>query len=190
MYQAQPDSPDYVVASPGINSLVTTIPFNDLAGILAGPGLITLRTSDSDTTPETIFYPFGAVQGNSLVGITRGFGGTVAKAFPTGSLGCRAHTAYDHNTFVSNILDLVALMPVVLTGVETNVSDNQTISCPIGGTPAVVFVQGLCDNADPYMTYMQFVSPASKGLNSFTVNIKTNSGDPGNPMTIQWMAIL
>jgi hypothetical protein len=108
MYQGQADSPDYIVASPGIGSGDTTIPFNSLSGILAGPGLITLRLSDADTTPETIYYPSNAVQGSSLVGVTRGFGGTTAKAFPAGSLGCRAHTAYDQNTFILNINDLVS----------------------------------------------------------------------------------
>ena len=103
MYPAQPDSPDYTLAA-DITAIATTITFADLTGLLAAPNTLTIRVDDTDTTPETVYYAT-YVSGNTLT-VTRGYGGTTAKSFIAGAKACRAHTAFDHNTFRSNILDL------------------------------------------------------------------------------------
>ena len=106
MYPAQPDSPDFTLAADITSTGQTVIVFVSLSGLLAAPNTITMRADDSDTTPETMYYGTDP-SGNTLT-VTRGFGGTTAKTFLAGALACRAHTAYDHNTFRGNILDLVS----------------------------------------------------------------------------------
>ena len=103
MYPAQPDSPDFTLTN-DISDTETSITFDDLTGILPAPNTLTIRQDDNDTTPETVYYAT-YTSGNTLT-VTRGYGGTVAKPFTAGALACRAHTAFDHNTFRSNILDL------------------------------------------------------------------------------------
>lgn len=107
MFPAQPDSPDFELAA-DISDSETSLTFIDLTGLLAAPNTLTIRQSDNppDTTPETVYYAIDPV-GTTLT-VTRGYGGTAAKAFTAGALVCRGHTAHDHNTFRSNIADIVS----------------------------------------------------------------------------------
>jgi hypothetical protein len=106
MYPAQPDSPDFELAADITTMGQTDIIFVSLVGLLTAPNTLTIRQGDSDTTPETVYYATDPV-GTTLT-VTRGQGGTVAKTFTAGAKACRAHTALDHNTIRSNILDIVS----------------------------------------------------------------------------------
>lgn len=136
MYPAQPDSPDFELAA-DISDSETSITFIDLTGILPAPNTLTIRTDDSDTTPETVYYAT-YTSGNTLT-VTRGYGGTVAKSFSAGALACRAHTAFDHNTFRSNILDLDSTVFHKATAGEIN-------ALTVKGAPAAADVMLIEDS--------------------------------------------
>ncbi len=63
-----------------------------------GPNLATLGEDDG---AELIYY--NAKNGNSLLGVLRGFHGTVAQAWPVGSLVYRAYSTVDQDAFIGNI---------------------------------------------------------------------------------------
>ena len=128
--------------------------------------------------------------GNTLSGVTRGYGGTTAKAFAAGALACRANTAQDHALFKANILDLATLAYGMTHGSQANVNDGDSINHNLSSTPTTIIVIGLFDPTDPITPYMLPPTVGTKNPTSFTVNLKTNSGQPGNANTIMWMAIL
>ncbi|MNR93707.1 Sialidase [compost metagenome] len=86
--------------SAAVDATQTTITVLDVSVIPAAPNQLTIGT---DETAETITYT--GVSGSNLTGVTRGFQGT-AKAWPVGTKVARYFTAYDHDTFRSNITDL------------------------------------------------------------------------------------
>jgi len=137
MYPAQPDSPDFELAA-DISGSDTSLTFVDLTGILAAPNTLTIRQDDSDTTPETVYYAT-YVSGNTLT-VTRGYGGTAAKTFTDGALACRAHTALDHNTIRSNILDLDSV-------VFHKTTDGEIYGLTLKATPAGTDVLMIEDSA-------------------------------------------
>lgn len=187
MYPAQADSPDFTLALP-IGTTDTSITFNSLTGLLAAPNLLTLRAGDYDTTPETVKYT--GISGNTITGVSRGYGGTTAKSFDPGALACRANTAIDHALFLANIQDLATIAYGIARGVATNVSDGGSITHGLGVTPTSVIVSIQSTGAEPTMPYIMMPSVQSKGTNTFTVNIKTPQGDPGNPVTLNWIAMV
>ena len=187
MFDAQADSPDFTLAL-DISDSDTSIEFLDLSDLLPAPNLITIRTDNSDLTPETIYYPTDPT-GNTLSGVTRGYGGTVAKAFLAGALACRANTAEDHRLFKANILDLASGNQIVV-GTVTDVEDGVAVTYAPGGMPRALILVPVCSGFDTYMTFMQFVSLGSFSATQFIANIKTNTGSSGNPMTITWIAVM
>jgi hypothetical protein len=109
MYPAIANSPGTELSA-AITAAVTTIPVVNAAALPAAPNLATIGV---DETAETVYYT--GKSGNSLTGCTRGHGGTIARSWVTASKVARYFTAYDHNTFRANILDLVdylAYMPI------------------------------------------------------------------------------
>jgi hypothetical protein len=146
MYPAQPDSPDFELAA-DISDSATSITFIDLTGLLAAPNTLTLRQGDSDTTPETFYYAT-YVSGNTLT-VTRGYGGTVAKAFTAGAMACRAHTALDHNTLRANILDIVSSLSgyAVDTAVFHKATAGEINALTLKATPAAADVLMIEDSA-------------------------------------------
>lgn len=125
MYPGQVNSPDFVL-NHDIDATETTLVFVDLTGLLAAPNILVLRESNTDISPETIFYSADPV-GNTLI-VTRGYQGT-AKPFLAGAKANRAFTEKDHSLFKANIEDLanVKIQSVPPTGCKkvTNIYINE-----------------------------------------------------------------
>ncbi len=100
MYKGVNNSPETVLKS-AISADATTIPLQSIAGLPAAPNLATIGTDDD---AEVVLYT--TISGQSLVGCTRGFGGTEPKAWQSGETVARCYTKYDHDTFIENILEL------------------------------------------------------------------------------------
>jgi hypothetical protein len=109
MYPAIANSPGTELSA-AITATATTITVVNGAALPAAPNVCTIGV---DETAETVLY--AAKSGNTLTGVTRGHGGTTAKAWASASKVARYFTAYDHDTFRANILDLIdflAYMPI------------------------------------------------------------------------------
>ena len=100
MYVGQLGSP-VTELSQGINSTVTSIPTKNINVFPAPPNLASIGEGDQ---PEIILYT-GKVD-NSLTGVTRGFGGSIAQSWDIDTVIARVFTTYDHDTFRANILTL------------------------------------------------------------------------------------
>ena len=100
MYKGVNNSPETVLTA-AISASATTIPLQSISGLPAAPNLVTIGTDDD---AEVVLY--ATISGQSLVGCTRGFGGTEAKAWQSGETVARCYTKYDHDTFIENILEL------------------------------------------------------------------------------------
>jgi hypothetical protein len=100
MYQAIVNSPDTRLLA-SINSVVTTVGVQDIDKLPNGPNLAVI--SPDIENPETILYM--GKSGNNLTGVVRGFQGT-AQDWPINTIVSRVLTAYDINTFITNILGL------------------------------------------------------------------------------------
>jgi len=98
MYPAKVNSPATTLNG-GIDAAVTTIAVVDASVFPAAPNIAVIGTGED---AETILYT--GISVNDLTGVTRGFQGT-AKAWDTGTIISRMFTAYDHDTFKSNIAD-------------------------------------------------------------------------------------
>lgn len=99
MYAAVVNSPLTELAA-NVTADATSITVVNAATLPSAPNLLTIG---SDDTAETVRYT--AISGNTLT-VVRGFQGT-AKEWKAGAKVARYYTAYDHNTFVSNITDVV-----------------------------------------------------------------------------------
>lgn len=146
MYPAQPDSPDFELAA-DISDSETSLTFVDLTGILAAPNTLTIRQDDSDETPETVYYA-SYTSGNTLT-VTRGYGGTAAKAFTAGALVCRAHTANDLNIVQDNIEDLASSISglAVDTAVFHKATAGEINALTLKASPAATDVLMIEDSA-------------------------------------------
>ncbi|OMD21343.1 hypothetical protein BJP48_30195 [Paenibacillus odorifer] len=100
MYSAIANSPGTELSA-AITAAVTTIPVVTGSVLPEGPNIITIGV---DETSETVLYT--SKSGNSLIGCTRGFGGTTAKGWAVASRVARYYTAYDHDAFRKNLTDL------------------------------------------------------------------------------------
>lgn len=100
MYSAIANSPGTELSA-AITATTTTIPVLSGSILPDGPNIITIGV---DETSETVLYT--SKSGNSLIGCTRGFGGTTAKSWAAASRVARYYTAYDHEAFRKNITDL------------------------------------------------------------------------------------
>ena len=100
MYKGVNNSPETVLTA-AISASATTIPLQSISGLPAAPNLVTIGTDDD---AEVVLY--NTISGQSLVGCTRGFGGTEAKSWQQGETVARCYTKYDHDTFIENILEL------------------------------------------------------------------------------------
>ena len=99
MYSAKIGSPVTTLSS-GITSTDTTISVVNSAALPAAPNICTIgEAADSE------IVKYAGISGNDLIGVERGFQGT-AKSHATGSAVARYFTAYDHDTFRGNILEL------------------------------------------------------------------------------------
>ncbi|WP_213528800.1 gp53-like domain-containing protein [Paenibacillus cisolokensis] len=99
MYSAMPNSPVTELAA-AIDEAATSFDVINGNALPAAPNLATIGSSE---TAETVLYT--GKSGNTLSGVTRGFNGTAAQAWPAGSKVARYFTAYDHDAFRGNIAD-------------------------------------------------------------------------------------
>ena len=81
-----------------ISAETTTIPVANINAFPEAPNLATIGSGDN---AEVIRY--NGIDGARLTGCERGFGGTTASVWETGSPIYRAYTAHDHDTFIANI---------------------------------------------------------------------------------------
>jgi len=79
---------------------------------------------------------------------------------------------------------------VIVTGRATGVEDGVAVTYSPGGVPQRLIIQPIASGADTFMTFMQFVTLETFNGTEFIVNIKTNTGSSGNPMTIDWIAVM
>jgi hypothetical protein len=79
---------------------------------------------------------------------------------------------------------------VIVTGRATGVEDGVAVTYSPGGVPQRLIIQPIASGADTFMTFMQFVTLETFDGTEFIVNIKTNTGSSGNPMTIDWIAVM
>lgn len=109
MYPAITNSPGTELSG-ALTAAAVTVAVTDASKLPAAPNVCTIGTDEGS---ETIL--FTGKTGNTLTGCTRGFDGTTSRAWVAGSKVARYFTAYDHNTFRANILDLIdflAYMPI------------------------------------------------------------------------------
>ena len=99
MYQAIVNSPATTLTAP-ISDGATTIELADVGVLPDAPNLATIGKGDN---AETILYT--GKSGNNLTGVTRAFQG-IAQVWGTGTNVARYFTAYDHDTFITNITAL------------------------------------------------------------------------------------
>ena len=100
MYPAINNSPVSTLAQ-NISVNADTIELIDASVLPAAPNIATIGT---DENAELVLYT--GINGSSITGCTRGFNGTTARAWTSGSKVFRGFTAYDHDTFRDNISDL------------------------------------------------------------------------------------
>lgn len=117
MYAAVVNSPLTELAA-NVTANATSITVVNAAMLPLAPNLLTIG---SDDTAETVRYT--AISGNVLT-VVRGFQGS-AKEWNAGAKVARYYTAYDHNTFVSNISDVVTQLGAKETpaGAQAKVDD-------------------------------------------------------------------
>ncbi|WP_438432338.1 hypothetical protein [Gorillibacterium sp. sgz500922] len=108
LYPAVANSPQTELTA-AIPAAATTITVLDASKLPDGPNLATIGV---DETAETILYT--AKSGNTLSGVTRGFDGTTAKAWQTGTKIARYLTAYDINA-LQGVSNPAAAVPITLT---------------------------------------------------------------------------
>ncbi len=100
MYPAKNNSPKTSLSAAATASS-TSITVSDASVFPDAPNLAVIGT---EVDAEIIKYT--SKSGNKLSGVTRGINGTTAKAWPVGTNIARNFTAYDHELFRNNILDL------------------------------------------------------------------------------------
>lgn len=122
MYPAINNSPVTTLAA-AITTASTTIELVDASCLPAAPNLCTIGTDD---TAELIRYT--NISGNSLTGCTRGFNNTNVKAWAVGSKVYRAHTAYDHQTFIDNLNDLNSSRTTDEAAIQKNATDISNVA--------------------------------------------------------------
>jgi hypothetical protein len=103
MYPGMVNSPELTLTNPlGANPVTdTTITVTgDISKLPVGPNLMVIGTGED---AETVFYPLGQPVGNVFTGVTRGFDGSITKAWLAGEVVGRNFCNYDHATFITNI---------------------------------------------------------------------------------------
>lgn len=128
MYEAAANSPQTTLAA-DIDDATTTIPVQDVSTLPPPPNIAVIWFANM--TGETILYQ--GIDGNQLTDCIRGFQGT-ATAWPGGAKIARLFTAYDHNTFLTNIVKLQADLTEVQTGAGVTSVNGQTGAVTIDPT--------------------------------------------------------
>lgn len=100
MYTGKNNSPQTDITA-AIQASDTVIAVSDISAFPAAPNLATIG---ADETAEVIRY--NGITGNTLTGCERGFGGTTASQWDSGTVISRQITLYDLDTMQGNIREL------------------------------------------------------------------------------------
>ena len=97
MYPAKAGSPKTVLAN-DISASATQMTVADASVLPSAPNLAVIG---SDSTAEIVSY--AGKSGNTLTGLVRGLGGTVASVWESDTIVARNFTSFDHDRFKENI---------------------------------------------------------------------------------------
>lgn len=100
MYEGKNNSPQTDITS-AITAVDTVVPVTDISVFPAAPNLATIG---NDENAEVIRY--NGIDGNTLTGCERGFGGTTAQPWAAATVISRQITKYDLDTLRENEIDL------------------------------------------------------------------------------------
>lgn len=109
MFAAKANSPATELAA-ALTISATTVSVLDASKLPDAPNIATIGVDES---AETVRYE--GKSGNDLTGVTRGFSGTVAKAWGVGSGVARYFTAYDADALRENVADVNAQLADIAT---------------------------------------------------------------------------
>lgn len=98
MYPAKPGSPKTVLAN-SISASATQMTVADASALPAAPNIAVLGSSSDNI--EIVSY--AGKTGNTLTGLVRGLGGTVASVWETDTIVARNFSSFDHDRFKENI---------------------------------------------------------------------------------------
>lgn len=132
MFPAVANSPATELSA-AITDIQTTITLLDASKLPDAPNIATIGV---DETAETVRYE--GKSGNTLTGVTRGFSGTVAKAWGIGVGVARYFTAYDADALRENVAGHSAQLADIVTlspsgGNDTMAWNNAVNSVANGG---------------------------------------------------------
>jgi len=144
------NSPITTLAS-SITASSTTISLVDSSKLPTAPNLATIGKDESS---ETILYT--GKSGNNLTGVTRGFQGT-AKAWNVGDFVARYFTAYDHNTFISNISEIDVQLMDYSYDVVTSDANGKPTYATYKRTNDTLYKNVTCSNPDANGYYQTIV---------------------------------
>ena len=103
MYRAMLGSPVTVLSS-SLDSRESTINVADVLALPTAPNVAVIFADGG--VSEVIRY--SGISGSTLTGVTRGFNGTTAQNWPSGTNISRPVTSYDHDAFLANINTMAA----------------------------------------------------------------------------------
>lgn len=123
LYPAVVNSPGTVLAQ-AVSAGADVIPLVDASKVSVAPGLVTLGYAED---AETVLFTDKNLTNNTLIGCTRGFQGT-ARAWGANTPAGRYFTAYDFDTLISNMSEVITALSAVQAGaimksIVTDVSD-------------------------------------------------------------------
>ncbi|WP_020615735.1 hypothetical protein [Paenibacillus daejeonensis] len=126
--------------SGAITAAITTIGLTSVADLPDGPNVIVIYPSTGpDESAETVLYT--AKSGNTLTGCERGYNGTTAKSWPSGTRAARLMTAQDLASLQENVRILNDQNKEASTLTHT-IKQGQTIIEADQASPAGVVVLG------------------------------------------------
>lgn len=162
MYEGKNNSPQTDITS-AITASDTVIPVTDITVFPAAPNLATIGT---DENAEVIRY--NGIDGSTLTGCERGFGGTTATAWAADSVISRQITKYDLDTLRGNILDLENRK---LETIDTTPTASSTNPVTSGGIKTALDLKAPLES--PALTGTPTAPTAAAGTN--TTQIATTS---------------
>ncbi|MEK5414403.1 hypothetical protein [Paenibacillus sp. FSL L8-0708] len=158
MFPAAPNSPATELSA-AITDIQTTITLLDASKLPDAPNIATIGVDES---AETVRYE--GKSGNDLTGVTRGFSGTVAKAWAVGVGVARYFTAYDADALRENVAEHSAQLADTTQEI-VSLSSHIDTQLATKATKAEL-ISGLAPKADQSYVDTQFaniVSGAPKG---------------------------
>ena len=188
MYEGMNNSPQTNISA-AITASDTVIPVSSVSVFPTAPNLATLGT---DENAEVIRY--NGIDGNTLTGCERGFGGSTASPWPKDTVISRQITKYDLDTLRQNVLDLEnrkleamdteptagSTKPVTSGGIKTALDTKQDIltfdDVPTSGSSNPVKSSGIYDAFEKEILYFDLVN-VSASSNAQIMRIPATGSD-------------